>query len=390
MNSNIHRRGLQGQPAKGPAGNWALRLCDGHYNKSMLLEGVFAPVTTPFYADERVYFRKIEANMARYSRSLLAGMVVLGSTGEAVSLNDEETRDVLRASVEATAPEKVLIAGIGRESIHATLELAEFAATLNYDAVLVRPPSYYAGQISPAVILHYFRSIADRSPLPVVLYYIPKFVTCEISVGLIAELAQHPNIIGIKDSSGNVERIRETVAATQSAPVRTVPVTQVFEAATARMMMAPQNEAAATFVSASDLAGGVAVATAPPAATVKTSTKTRSREVGFQVLTGSERSIFAALEAGASGAIVAFAAFAPQVTQEIYLAWKDHDLKLAEEKQQRILAAGSRVVGAMGLAGIKYSCDLNGYYGGRPRPPILPLSAEQKAEVEGLLVEIRN
>ncbi len=352
----------------------------------MLLEGVFAPVTTPFYADERVYFRKIEANMARYSRSLLAGMVVLGSTGEAVALNDEETRDVLRVSAEATAPEKVLIAGVGRESVRATIELSEFAASLNYDAVLVRPPSYYAGQISPGAILHYFRSIADRSPLPVVLYYIPKFVPCEMPVGLIAELAQHPNIIGIKDSSGNVERIRETVAATQNAPRRTVPVTQVFEAATTRMMMAPQKEAAGTFVSASDLAGGVAVAAAPPVAPAKT----RSREVGFQVLTGSERSVFASLEAGASGAIVAFATFAPQVTQEIYLAWKDHDPKLAEEKQQRILAAGSRVVGAMGLAGIKYACDFNGYYGGRPRSPILPLTAEQKAEVEGLLVEIRN
>jgi len=356
----------------------------------MLLEGIFAPVTTPFYADERIYFRKIEANMARYSRSLLAGMVVLGSTGEAVALNDEETRDVLRVSAEATAPEKVLIAGVGRESVRATLELAEFAATLKYDAVLVRPPSYYGGQLSPAAILHYFRSIADRSPLPVVLYYIPKFVPCEMPVEVVAELAQHPNIIGIKDSSGDVERIREIVAATQAAPRRTVQVTQVFEAATARMMMAPQSEpgngAASTYVSASDLAGGVAVAAAPPAAPVKT----RSREVGFQVLTGSERAIFASLEARASGAIVAFATFAPQVTQEIYLAWKDHDLKLAEEKQQRILAAGKGIVGAMGLAGIKYACDFNGYYGACPRSPILPLTARQKAEAEGLLVEIRN
>ncbi len=362
----------------------------GLYNKFMLLEGIFAPVATPFYPDERIYFRKIEANMARYSRSLLAGMVVLGSTGEAVALNDEETRDVLRASIEATSPEKVLIAGVGRESVRSTLELTEFAATLNYDAVLVRPPSYYTGQISPAAILHYFRSIADRSPLPVLIYYIPKFVPCEISVELIAELAQHPNIIGTKDSSGSVERIRATVAATGNAPQRTVPVTQVFEAATARMMKASQNTAAANFVSASDLAGGVAVAAAPPAAPVKTRERTRTREVGFQVLTGSERSIFASLEAGASGAIVAFATFAPQVTQEIYLAWKDHDLKLAEEKQQRILAAGKGIVGAMGLAGIKYACDFNGYYGGRPRAPILPLTAEQKAEVEGLLVEIRN
>src|ERR1700678_1343082 len=115
----------------------------------MLLEGIFAPVTTPFYRDERIYFRKIEANTARYSRSLLAGMVVLGSTREAVALDDAETRDVLSASIDATAPEKDLIAGVGRESVHATLELAEFAAILNYAPVLVRPPSYYSNQISP-------------------------------------------------------------------------------------------------------------------------------------------------------------------------------------------------------------------------------------------------
>ena len=149
------------------------------------------------------------------------------------------------------------------------------------------------------------------------------------------------------------------------------------------MMKVPQNEGTATYVSAIDLAGGVAVAAAPPV-------KTRSREVGFQVLTGSERSIFASLEAGASGTIVAFATFAPQACQEIYLAWKDHDVKLAEEKQQRILAAGNRIVGSMGLAGIKYACDFNGYYGGHPRAPILPLTGEQKAEVEALLGEIRN
>jgi 4-hydroxy-2-oxoglutarate aldolase len=364
----------------------------------MLLEGIFAPVITPFYPDERIYFRKIEANMARYSRSLLAGMVVLGSTGEAVALDDAETRDVLRASIDATAPEKVLIAGVGRESVHATLELAEFAATLHYDAVLVRPPSYYGNQISPAAILHYFRSIADRSPLPVVLYYIPKFVPTQMSPELIGELAQHPNVIGIKDSSGSVDRIRDTVAATQNAARRTVEVTQVFEAATARML-APhlerkpagrsesQSEASVTFVTVGDLASGIAaVATAPPAAPIKT----RSREVGFQVLTGAERSILGSLEAGASGAIVAFATFAPQATQEIYLACKDHDLKLAEEKQQRIHAAGARILGTFGLAGIKYACDFNGYYGGNPRSPILPLSASQRAEIEGLLVEIRN
>jgi dihydrodipicolinate synthase/N-acetylneuraminate lyase len=218
-----------------------------------------------------------------------------------------------------------------------------------------------------------------------------------MSPELIGELAQHPNIIGIKDSSGSVDRIRDTVAATQSAARRTVEVTQVFEAATARMLTPHRepksehrpdshSEASATFVSVGDLASGVAVATAPPAAPVKT----RSREVGFQVLTGSDRTILDSLQAGASGAIVAFAAFAPQATQEIYLAWKDHDLNLAQEKQQRIHAAGARIVSALGLAGIKYACDFNGYYGGNPRSPILPLNAEQRAEIEGLLVEIRT
>ncbi len=352
----------------------------------MLIEGVFAAVTTPFYADERIYFRKIEANMARYSRSLLAGMVVLGSTGEAIMLDDAESRDVLRVAAEATAPEKVLIAGVGRESVKLTVELAESAAQYRYDAVLVRPPSYYAGQMSSAAMLHYFRSVADRCPLPVILYNIPKFVPNQIPIEVAAELAQHPNIIAMKDSSGSVERIHAAVAATANAPRRTVPVTQVFEAVTARMLAPGAEETAGNFVSVSHLAGSAAVATAPPAASVKT----RTREVGFQVLTGAEGSILTSLQAGAAGAIVAFAAFAPQACQEIYLAWKDHDMALAREKQERISAAGKRIVGELGIAGIKYACDFNGYYGGRAAPPLLPLTAEEKAEIEQLLAEIRN
>ena len=352
----------------------------------MLLEGIFSAVTTPFYSDERVYYRKLEANMARYSRSLLAGMVVLGSTGEAVALDDAESREVLRAAAEATAPEKVLIAGVGRESVKGTVELAESAAQCNYDAILVRTPFYYAGPMSKsAAVLGYFRSVADRSPLPVILYNIPKCVPYDIPIEVIAELAQHPNIIGIKDSSGSVDRIRATVEATRNAPRHTVTVTPIFEAVTARML-AQKPEAAGTFVSAGELAGGAAVATAPPVAELKT----RTKEVGFQVHMGSASAVLGALQAGASGAILAFAACAPQACTEIYLAWKDHDLKLAEEKQQRIAEVNRRIVGGLGISGIKYACDFNGYYGGRARAPLLPLTAEEKAEVERLLAEIRN
>ena len=202
----------------------------------MLLEGIYAAVTTPFYSDERIYFRKLEANMAHYSRSLLSGMLVLGSTGEAVMLDDDESRQVLRVAAEASAREKVLIAGVGREGVGSTVALAEAAAEFHYDAVLVRPPSYYADQLSPAAVRNYFESVADRSPLPVILYNIPKFVPYQIPVELVAELAHHPNIIGIKDSGGSVDRISSTVAATQKTPRRTVTVTPIFEAVTARIM----------------------------------------------------------------------------------------------------------------------------------------------------------
>lgn len=355
------------------------------YNEGMYIEGIFAAITTPFYADERVYYRKLEANVARYSRSLLAGMVVLGSTGEAVELNDEETREVLKIAAEAAAPEKVLIAGVARESVRATVELAEAAAAARYDAVLVRTPTYYAPMMSEAAVLHYFRSVADRSPLPVLLYNIPRFAPYKIPVEVVAELAQHPNILGIKDSTGDVEQTKALIEATKDAPRRTVPVTAVFEPVTGRMLI-PRKESEGGFVPAGDLGSGVAVAVAPPAPAVKT----RTREVGFQVLTGSTGTLLEALEAGAAGAVLAFAACAPQACQEVYFAWKDHDLALAREKQERIAAPGQRIAGGLGISGIKHGCDFNSYYGGRARLPLLPLTAEQKSEVERLLSGIRN
>lgn len=351
----------------------------------MLIEGVFAAVPTPFYPDERIYFRKLEANVARYSRSLLAGMVVLGSTGEAVALNDAESRDVLRTVAESAAPDKVLIAGVGRESVKSTVELAEAAAELRFDAVLVRTPMYYSPQMTTAAVLHHFRSVADRSPLPVLLYHIPKFVPYDFPVEVVAELAQHPNIIGIKDSSGNVTRIHAIIEATQNAPRRIATVTPVFEAVTARMLRV-RTENEATFVALAELGSGVAIAAPPPSAPFKT----RTKEVGFQVLSGSAATLFDSLEAGASGAILAFAACAPQACQEVYLAWKDRDANLAREKQQRIAGPSQRIVGALGINGVKAACDFNGYYGGRARAPLIPLNAGQRAEIESLLSGIRN
>src|SRR3984957_2563090 len=252
----------------------------------MLLEGIFAPITTPFYPDERIYFKKLEFNVGRLSLTALAGLVVLGSTGEAVALDDAETKEVLRVAAGSAAEDKVLIAGIGRESVKATVELADVAAGLAYDAVLVRNPCYYRPQLTSAALLHYFRSVADRSPLPVILYSIPKFTQAEIPLEVITELSDHANIWGLKESSGSVDRVRQVVQATRLAPLRTVTVTPIFEAVTGRMLAA-KPAGSGNFISAEGLAsggdGGVALAAAPPVP----ARKTRTREVGFQVLTGS-------------------------------------------------------------------------------------------------------
>ena len=356
----------------------------------MLLQGIFAAVTTCFYPDGRPYWRKLEQNMDRYSRTAMSGLVLLGSTGEAVMLSDEETREVLRIARGATSPDKVLLAGVGRESVIETLRLAEYAAEQEYDAVLVRTPHFFRKQLRNREMLTYYQAVADRSPLPVLLYSVPGCTAYELPIEVVTELAMHPNIVGMKDSSGNVARIGELVQATRGARKRTVPVTTVFAAVTSRMVTAHATGPAtggATFVTAGQLiSGSTAIAAAPP----RSALKTRTREVGFQVLCGSAQTLYASLEAGATGGILALATFAPQASGEVYTAWAEKDGPLATEKQERIVRVGVEVVGKMGVPGVKYALDLNGYYGGRPRMPLLPLDGEEQRLVEELMDDIRN
>src|SRR5258708_1791241 len=262
----------------------------------MLLEGIFAAVTTCFYPDGRPYWRKLEANMDRYSLTPMSGMVLLGSTGEAVMLSDEESREALRVARDATAPEKVLLAGVARESVIETLRLADYAAELAYDAVLVRTPHFYRKQMRNREMLTYYQAAADRSPLPVLLYSVPSCTAYDLPIEVVAELAMHPNIVGMKDSSGNVARIAELV-----------------KAASARRGCC-----------------------------------------------------------------------------EVYTAWAEKDSGLAAEKQERIAKAGIEIAGKMGIPGVKYALDVNGYYGGRPRMPLLPLTGDEQRVVDELMADIRN
>ena len=202
----------------------------------MLLHGIFPPITTPFYPDGNVYFKKLEHNVERYSKTPVAGIVALGSTGEAILLSDQERRDVLKTRATA-APNKVLIAGTGIESAIETLRLTEYAAELGYDVAMVRTPHYYKKQMQPANILAFYRTVADRSPLPVIIYNFPQATGYDMPAEMVIELAEHPNMIGIKESSGDVEKVRRMVEGTRHVK-RSATVTETFDAVTPRMLKA--------------------------------------------------------------------------------------------------------------------------------------------------------
>ena len=361
----------------------------------MLLHGIFPPITTPFYPDENVYYKKLEANVERYSRTPVAGLVVLGSTGEAILLSDQERRDVLKAAREAAAPSKVLVAGTGVESAVETLRLTEYAAELGYDVAMVRTPHYYRKQMQPANILAFYRTVADRSPLPVIIYNFPQATGYDIPAEIVIELAEHPNLIGIKESSGDVEKVRKMVEGTRHIK-RHATVTETFEAVTPRMISAANAGSTADggeLVPVGALAGSGSTAPQKPssaAVSLVGNLKTRQKEIGFQVLVGAAHKLQPSLNAGAVGAILAFACLASTACYEIYAAWKEGDAGLAQLKQQRIVRASERIVGELGIPGVKYGMDFNGFFGGPARLPLLPLTADVKSEIERLLADIRN
>src|SRR5208282_5141218 len=372
----------------------------------MLVSGVFPPITTPFYPDGEVYYKKIETNVERYSRTPVAGIVVLGSTGEAILLSDQERRDVLKAALAAAAPNKVMIAGTGIESAHETLRLTEYAAELGYDAAMVRTPHYYKKQMLPANLLAFYRTVADRSALPIIIYNFPQATGYDIPAEVVIELAGHPNIVAIKESSGNLDKVKAMVEGTRHV-TRQATVTETFEAVTPRMVRAAGIESekrSRELVSVASLAGtaesmerraslrqaqgklspvhdGTAPKPSSSAVTFIGKLKVRQKEVGFQVMVGAAHQLEPSLGLGAVGAILALACPAPMACYEIYAALKDGDTALAREKQERVKLAAQRVVGELGVPGVKYSMDLNGYYGGPSRLPFLPLSGEQKIEI---------
>lgn len=295
---------------------------------SIDLAGTFLPVTTPFdpvTGDvDVVAFR---SNVRRWFEHPVRGILIAGSTGESVFLDDEERVMLVEAAADVVPAHGIVIAGTGGESTRHTIRLTRKAADAGADVVLVSPPAFFKGAMSPEVLTRHYRAVADASPVPVMIYQVPlRLSTLEFPTGLIAELARHPNIVGIKDSRGKLELVGELLEA------------------------CPDD---------------------------------------FQVIVGSGAILYGALEMGAAGGIVAVGLMAPAQAGGISEAFREGRTAEAGRMQEQIAPVHNQIVGGMGAPGIKAALDLLGYHGGSPRPPLLPAPDARVDEVRVILESAR-
>ena len=356
----------------------------------MLLQGLFIPLCCPFRRDGSLYLPKLEHNVRRYSLSPAAGLLALPPGGEATTLSDAEAEATLRTAGAAAVKTKVLLAGVERGSVAAALLVAEAAAGSGFDAILLAPPADWPtlvrGDDRRELVL-FFQAVADRSTLPVVIYNAAGPAGTPLPIESIGALAKHPNILGLAEAELSPERLDELTAATSSVR-REVTVTTVFEAVTRRMLQeAGSSEREGGLVTIGSPGGNRLAAVAIPTGSAL---KTRTRQIGFQVLSaGPAHRMLQLLEKGLAAAMPTLASAAPQGCFEAYAAWKDGDPALSAERGARLQAA-DELLAELGPAGVKYACDWNGYFGGQPRLPRLALLADQRKAVEQALGDVRN
>ncbi len=293
----------------------------------MKLAGIFPPLTTPFAPDCSLALDRLRENIVKYNRTGLAGYVLNGSTGESVLLSWAEVEQVWAAAREASSPNKFMIAGTGAESTAETIAQTNRAAKLGYQAALVRTPSYFKPQMTAEIQAEHFLRVADAARIPILLYSVPVYTGVALEAPTVARLAQHPNIVGIKESSGNVQRVSEIIAA---APA------------------------------------------------------------GFQTLVGSAATLYPSLAMGATGGILALACALPDLCVELYEAVRTGAQERARALQQQLLAPASILVSKYGVAGLKYALDRLGYYGGAPRRPLLAVDESAKREIDAALASLTS
>ena len=276
-------------------------------------------MVTPF--DERgvIQYDHFERNIDKYIESGIEGFLVLGSNGESVYLEHSEKLKLIEAARRCIPSSMTLLAGTGVESTQGTINLTKEAADRGVDAVLVKNPFYFKGQMTFDAYMAHYTAVADASPIPVIIYNVPVFTGVPLQSKLVIELAKHPNIRGLKDSSGDAKLISEVVWNTD---------------------------------------GGT-----------------------FGVLAGAAATLLPAMVAGARGGIIAIACAAPVAALRLYRAFSAGDYKKAGELQRIFAPAAGAVTGSNGIAGLKAAMELEGFQAGLPRRPLLPLKTEQREDL---------
>ncbi|MBW1669349.1 MAG: dihydrodipicolinate synthase family protein [Deltaproteobacteria bacterium] len=292
--------------------------------EALSISGVYAPIPTPFETDGSVALDKLAENIEKWSKTELAGLLVLGSNGEFTYLSDKEKIEVLKTARQAIPKDMLFIAGTGCDSTISTLELTEKAAAIGADAAMVITPMYYPGKMDARAMRRHYMELAEHSSLPVFIYNMPANTGVDLPAETVVELAQHPNIVGIKDSSGNVVKIGDIIRA------------------------------------------------APP---------------NFNVLAGSASFLYPALMLGAVGGVMALGNIAPEHCHRIYKYAREGWHEKAQELQLKILPSNAAVTARFGVPGLKQAMDWIGYYGGPPRSPLGPLDNDQQTVLRAILKE---
>jgi len=286
------------------------------------LAGIYTPIATPFRGDGTLDEAGLQQNVARWMGTPLTGLVVLGSNGEAPQLDDAEADrvvDLVRGAVPAGRP---LIAGTGRESTRATIHATRRAAAAGVDAVLVRTPSFFKTQMTSEVFVRHYAEVADASPVPVLLYNVSMYTGVNLLPDAVERLAGHPNVVGIKESGGDIGQIAEFLGRTPD---------------------------------------------------------------DFTVLAGSATTFVHALTAGCHGGILALASLVPEACVRMQALVAEGRLEPARALQRQLLPIARSVGSTHGVAGLKAALDLIGYVGGAPRPPLRPVSADTRELIRGQL-----
>jgi len=287
----------------------------------MRFEGIFPPIPTPFVKGE-VAHEALAENIAKWSRTGIRGIVVLGSNGEAVSLSEAEKRKAVETCVAASPQKMQVVAGTGCESTRETVRLTNDCAAMGAHAALVITPHFYGGRMTPSALIKHYTHVADQADIPVLLYNVPKFTHVNLTADVVAELSQHPNIAGIKDSSANVALLSELIDRTAE---------------------------------------------------------------DFDVLVGTASVLFNGLTLGCTGGVLALANVAPQACVDILELVKEGQFDNARDLQLKMIPVNKAVTATYGVSGLKAALDMLGYFGGDPRPPLLSANAVEKETMKGIL-----